>query len=360
MKGYTMQTDTLLGHLALSFSEHPENLATRALGFILQRSANAQNAVARLLRQCGVIVPDGLVYRNQSVGDDDTIPDLVGVDEKGRECVIVEAKFWAGLTENQPCGYLKRLPQESPAALVFVAPARRAEPLWAELVGRCTQQIQQAGETPMPGVKSARLAAQHRLLLISWKTLLTFVAADLDAAGDLGTASDVRQLDGLCDRMDSDAFLPVRPEEFAPEIPRRIRHLIQLVDVAAQSAVAAGFASKKTEKGSLRRSARDGSYGTYMLFGDVGVCLWISYKWWANLYPTPLWLEVFGKDWSNGGLLRGKLPDFEYAVPPRLFFSGGGNPLVPLTIPFGKEKDEVLKELVDQLRTIAERLTQPD
>ena len=125
-------------------------------------------------------------------------------------------------------------------------------------------------------------------------------------------------------------------------------------------AIAEGFASKKTPKGALRRSARRSSYGTFMLFGDIGVCLRLSYKWWASLYSTPLWLEVCGKDWRNGSCLKGKLAEFENAVPSRLFFSSNDRPLIPLTIPCGAEKEGVLKALVKQLRKVAESVTQPD
>ena len=46
----------------------------------------------------------------------------------------MEAKFWAGLTENQPNAYLARLPlDERPAVLLFVAPEARLETLWPEL-----------------------------------------------------------------------------------------------------------------------------------------------------------------------------------------------------------------------------------
>ena len=275
--------------------------------------------------------------------------------------MVIEAKFWAGLTENQPCAYLKRLPDGMPAVLMFVAPALRADSLWADLLDRCKDQREQVNEPPLPGVKSARLNANHQLLLTSWKTLLAFILADLDAAGDLGTAADVRQLDGLCDRMDADAFLPFRPDDFGPDVPRLIRQLGQLVDEVSALAVAAGFASKKTPTGSSRkRKGLHGSYGIHLLFGDVSVRLWLALKPWAKFYETPLWLEVYGRKRKSDGTFRGKLSDFEKHVPTRLFFSGGDNPLIPLIIPCGEDKDAVLKSLVEQLEIIAQKVTAPD
>ena len=47
--------------------------------------------------------------------------------------MLIEAKFRAGLTDNQPMAYLKRLPANTPSALLFVAPAARLTTLWNEL-----------------------------------------------------------------------------------------------------------------------------------------------------------------------------------------------------------------------------------
>lgn len=46
------------------------------------------------------------------------------------ERLLVELKFWAGLTDNQPVAYLKKLPTDCHSALLEVAPARRIESLW--------------------------------------------------------------------------------------------------------------------------------------------------------------------------------------------------------------------------------------
>ena len=62
-----------------------------------------------ILRGCGIDLAESLHFRTQVTGDDATRPDLVGKDQAGREVLLIEAKFWAGLTENQPVSYLERL-----------------------------------------------------------------------------------------------------------------------------------------------------------------------------------------------------------------------------------------------------------
>lgn len=55
-------------------------------------------------------------------------PRLVGFEADRRRVLIVEAKFWAGLTENQPVAYLGQLPQAAPGKPLFVAPGREWRP----------------------------------------------------------------------------------------------------------------------------------------------------------------------------------------------------------------------------------------
>ncbi len=132
-----MQHDSLFGHLTGMFSSHPENVATEALNYILNHSSVAQRAFLQFVAQANVELPDTLLFRTQAVGDDDAIPDLVGTDSEARQVFLIEAKFWAGLTDNQPVTYLKRLPSQADGLLLFIAPALRFDTLWTELLRRC-------------------------------------------------------------------------------------------------------------------------------------------------------------------------------------------------------------------------------
>ncbi len=124
---------TLLAKLAPMFVAQTENVAVEALGHILSGSEAARRALSDVVRAGGAEVGQIVQVRTQATGQEGARPDLAGFDERGDERVLIEAKFWAGLTENQPVSYLERLPDEQPSALLFVAPAARVEPLWAEL-----------------------------------------------------------------------------------------------------------------------------------------------------------------------------------------------------------------------------------
>lgn len=117
---------SLLAHLAGALSNQTELVATKALAYILARSDAARFALAELLRTGGADV--GAMHRvaDEVVGEGRERVDLVAYDQQGAERVLIEAKFWAGLTENQPGTYLRRLPSDGrPAVLLFIAPELR-------------------------------------------------------------------------------------------------------------------------------------------------------------------------------------------------------------------------------------------
>lgn len=98
----SQQRQTLFGYLATRFRSHPENLATESLCYVLRQSPVARQAFTQYIAQPPVWFEQKLVFQAQAAGKDGAIPDLVGTDQEGRKVLIGEAKFWAGLTDNQP------------------------------------------------------------------------------------------------------------------------------------------------------------------------------------------------------------------------------------------------------------------
>ena len=133
--GYTpprvTNDSSLLAHLSSRFTERTEDIAVEALGYILSTSEAARTGLLSILRSGGANVEELSRIDTQIGGKEGERPDLVGWDESGVERLLIEAKFWAGLTDNQPNAYLKRLPPNG--TLLFVAPEARVETLWPEL-----------------------------------------------------------------------------------------------------------------------------------------------------------------------------------------------------------------------------------
>ena len=330
---------TLLAKLAPLFGAQTENLAVEALGHILSGSKPARRAVSDVLRAGGADIGQVVQVRTQATGKDGARPDLVGFDERGAERLLIEAKFWAGLTRNQPVTYLKRLASDGgdPCALLFVAPVARQEPLWNELfrlaggVGRLPIRREDATE-----LRSAEVDDSTFLVLTSWGNLLHRMAAQVGAAGESHTETDIRQLQGLAEQQDDEAFLPLRPEEFGPEFPRRLRNLRGLVDDATDRAREKEIVGTE----GMRVTPQVDGYGRYVRMGDQTPWFGIHYGLWAGTRPTPLWLCFSGGAPES---LKGR-------DDPQVFYGRD----VPIYLPVGKEYDAVLDAVVKRLKAIGE------
>lgn len=338
---------TLFAHLALQFGSHPENLATEALGYVLQRTPTARHALRDLLRGLGSSIEEELAYATQATGDDDARPDLVGRNSVGAEPLVIEVKFWAGLTENQPLAYLDRLPEGG--TLLFVAPAARGALLWAELRRRCVGAGRDFTDESRSGAHIASTGGR-RLVSLSWRHLLAAIRVQLEAQNERAAVEDIAQLEGLCDRMDSTAFLPLSPEELTSSVYRRVVELGKIVDDVTIALVAKGLASTK----SLRTSAFNGVYGRYLALRGTPCLLSCDTRNWVKLAPTPLWLSVFGPKWSKSdpAAAHRALAPLEAEHPKTVFEGEDGFPAVALFVPTGAERDTVIQQVIEQIASV--------
>ena len=193
----------------------------------------------RSLRVVGATLPGDLHFRTQAAGVNQAIPDLVGEDPQRRQRLIIEAKFWAGLTDAQPCAYLRRIEAQGDGTLAFVVPeSRRADTVWQELVRRCAADGIPLAEAPtVAGARYTAVGFGGGLALVSWRALLANLLSELESAGEVLVASDLRQLQSLCAREEADAFLPLTSDELTGDAPRRVQqfsepHLVEPLGVA--------------------------------------------------------------------------------------------------------------------------------
>jgi hypothetical protein len=307
-----MQHQSLFGHLATKFGEHPENLATESLNYILNRSVVAKKAFSQLIEQTGVRLRGKLNFQTQAGGDDNAVPDLVGTDIEGKQTVITEVKFWAGLTDKQPIVYLNRLPRNTGGILLFIAPAKRSPILWSELLRRCQDSGLAVGRERSihNEFTAANVIPKHVLAVVSWRSVLLVILAAVESEAQTEIAADIRQLLGLCERMDDNAFLPLRSEELTPQIGARVIQFSQLVNDVTDRAVRKGIASVTN----LHRASGAGWSGRYMKIHGQGCCLYFDASAWSHLRETPIWFSVKGiKDgkWEFNPLLKDSLSKLE-------------------------------------------------
>ncbi len=180
---------TLFAHIAPRLTDRIEDVAVEALGFILSNSPAARRALAETVRLGGAVVGSIDRVQTQVTDEKGARPDLVGFDDKSAKCVLIEAKFWAGLTPNQPNQYLEQLPGGRPAALLFVAPAKRIPMLWPKLHQRANEKFIVTITSGSGDLRAAVVdSREHRLLLTSWAALLDRMAERAKKAGDTAVA----------------------------------------------------------------------------------------------------------------------------------------------------------------------------
>lgn len=340
---------TLFAHLATQFAPSSENIAIEALGFILSRSQAARRAFTRLAETGGLSLPTDLTFDTQAVADDAARPDIEGHGPDLRRYVVCECKFWAGLTINQPITYAQRLPVDVEGALMFVVPSARFASLWRELTRRLVDggyEVSPRRET-LPELWVARFGAGHSFLLVSWRAVLVAIQREMEAEHETERLEDVRQLAGLCDRMDKEAFLPFRSEELTDtQMASRYHQLGQIVnDVADALLLHEGFDRRGlTPGGSL------GFYGRYLRYHDTVFNLTFDSIMWSSHHHSPLWVR-FDNNAPPGvldALRRGKFASTAHPIA----IDQTRRVFVPIFIPPGSERPDITASLVEQTLAI--------
>ena len=353
----TAQTQTLLAKLAPKFRTNPEDLAVEALGHILSESKSALRTLSNVIEEGGANVGEIDLIRTQATGKEGERPDLAGRSRDGRERVLIEAKFWAGLTGNQPVAYLERLPSNMPSALLFVAPAARIETLWNELqrsVARSQSGITLAQGSEVKELRSANAGGSRYLLLTSWQALLGRMATQAAAASEWRAEKDIEQLRGLAAQQDDEAFLPLRREELGPDFPRRMIGLRRLINEAIDRAINAKFASKEDRKVVNQESG----YGQYVrLAAEARPWLGFNFNAWVSYGETPLWLCFWYGDLEQ---VHRALEPLRQKSPSEIFYRPNHSVVVPVELPVGVEYDEVRDAVVKRLKEVADLIRAAD
>ncbi len=341
-----MSTDTtLFAHIAPWLTDRIEDVAVEALGYILSNSPAARRALSDTLKEGKMEV--GLIDRVETweTGAEGEIPDLVCFDNKGQKQVLIEAKFWADLTKNQPNQYLKQLledRQDGPVALLFVAPKARLDLLWPELCERAKRKFRLTNILNSGPVRSATIRSNsHHLQLTSWATLLESMEKAACGVDDNVAAADIRQLRGLTDRMDGDAYLPLRPDDLRSKSAMYMLDVAQLVDDATNHARQNFWINTEGVKATPQRRG----YGRFVYIGGVGTWFGIHTEGWARKRDTPLWLSFHKNNYER--LKRAKLDGDCIEIE--------GRHCIPILMPDAENYRQVLNSVVSRLGEFAKR-----
>ena len=336
------ESDTLLAYLVSRFPGNTENIATEALRHIFDQSDASIEALNDVV-QSGVrgIEPIQTVS-TQVVHADGTIPDIVGFDENGKERALVEVKFWAGLTANQPNGYLNRLPDDGPAVLVFLAPEDRVLSLWRQLRNRVSGKQMEWVDIDAER-KCVRVGnTQRHLMVVSWGGLLDSMAArSRDDGSQPHIEAEIRQLRSLAKFADAGAIKPIsKGEEFGADSEARKRQYKRLIDAATERGIRQGWVDRK----GLRATPRSYGYGRYIrLLGNM-VWFGVNVNQFERTGRAPLWVDC---QWYSSQF---KAANFSEE------FQLQDNSWLPVELKRDVEYPEMLEGVVDSLKHIADAI----
>src|ERR1035437_3517853 len=130
----------LIAYIAESNQIAQENLATELLAELLRSPLSEHSFRSFLLLRFGIALPDLYRVETQKGGiESRCIPDLWIRDAQGNAFVIIDSKFYAGFTHNQPNSYIDEV--ISGGLLLFVVPDKRSSAAFTELCTRCNAEI---------------------------------------------------------------------------------------------------------------------------------------------------------------------------------------------------------------------------
>ena len=337
---------SLMAHLVPRLTPQVENAATEALAFILKWSDGTMQALNDLLREGGFDIEPVVRVRTQVTFPDGSLPDMAGYDKSNRLRLVVEAKFWHSLSEDQTVGYGQLLDQPGPATLLLIAPEPRLPTLWAEIHRQMEQHSRLEPIESRSGMRRAKVLwteprdTELHLLLVSWVRLLDRIE---DASEDDGVNSDIRQLRGLAQSLGDKGFLPIRSDELSPTLARRMLWYNQLVDDAVWSK---GIHDGWIDSSNTRARSQRHGYGTYFRLSESNIDFWfgINHERWSGSGDTPLWLNC---QWVNR-------PEFNSDEVGRQLNVQFQDDWLPIHLKTGVEYDEVLDDVASQLKKIDE------
>ncbi len=340
-----MSDDTLLAHLNRRLGHGSENLATEALEYIL-RHRQVADAFERHLRQVAPNLPHLVRYQTQVSGSDDTgIRDLIGKTESNTNPFVLEVKFGAPLTPNQPVTYLNALTQcDEPSLLLFLVPSTNVSGLWPRLLRRCAEadlqlELHDGAAGPTATIDRATMA------ITTWSRLLDDLSGIPLSTDNAQVLSEITQLRGLCAREDREGFTPFGHAFLEGDTGRHLINLEALITEAVDVLHQEGKANARGPK----RSAGHRWFGKQFSLAGREARLYVNYTQWGVLADTPLWLRLFpDKSDPHVASALGPLRDSK----PQLLFDWDGVPRIAVFLPPDGDREECLEAIVEAVRQV--------
>ena len=347
---------TVLAHVAWMLRGSFEDLAVEALGYILNRSKTATQALEEVLRDGGTEVSPFRFVQTQAVEETGATPDLACFDRYGEKHVLIEAKFDARLTKNQPIQYLRHLPCDKPSVLLVVAPERRLKSLWAEMTEllREMDDFTISEEIAAEGLRAASVSDSSSLMLVTWEHLLHRLATRAGEKSETDTLRSIAELQGVVEYEVLNAW-QTPSSDWAELAELDVKHFRELIDGAIRNASHEGWA--RTEGFSTGGGAT--GYVRYFAIGQVSVWLGYDLRMWETC-GGPLWFGFQESAQRNIGTVRESLRGLSAKRPQNYLHDvpawSQKRDYIRIEMPGKVELPYALEALLVQLREIADAL----
>ena len=346
---------SVLAHVISNSKLQDEPASTQALAFILNQDVALVSAIVRMLQ---IEFDPGQVFAEEV--EKGSRVDLTIYDFERKERILIENKFWAGLTDSQPIEYIDKLPSEQ-SALVFIVPEKRRRTIWGELRNRCESEGRYFEENPGEvAIFRAKVIEKNsiskNLLVTSWKHTLSQLLKQANSVKNKQVKRDILQLQGLTEKMDDDAFLPLRASELSDQqIARRIKNYVNLISEIVKELQDKKIAETESRSGSFNELY----FGQYLiLHGRFKVWLGLHFEYWKVRGKTPLWLTFESRKDNNGDWRDVDYKCIERILNDRMIEKERNYLFKPILLKVGSEQENVVSDAVSSIVDIAEKLNQ--
>lgn len=293
-----MSQTSLLAHLYPYFKGSQEDVATSSLGYILSSNEHINRAFTNhISKTLQTPIKEAYQYKCQAVGKNNERPDMAGYDTNGDEKILCESKFYAALTINQPNSYLKRLIEEKGIGLMFICPEVRKKGLWQEILSFANEEF----ECNIISDFCVEVNGSIRLGITTWKDALNALE-QVALSNAVNCVPDIKQLQGYCEQLDSEAFIPFNAEDFGINVAMKAERPFRLLDALVEA-----LKNEPKHEVSLKNLMASPFWSGYRRYIRIdGFCVNLEYdtnKWKkSDNKNTPFWISInkeINKKWCQ-------------------------------------------------------------
>lgn len=333
--------NSLLAHLYPYIKGSQEDVATYSLQYLLSQSDKLNSAFTKMVAEkMNIELENKMQYLCQVTGESEERerPDMVGKNSDGNEAILFEMKFYASLTHNQPNTYLKRLKKNNGKGLLFVCPEIRKTSLWGEIKERCNDENLLVVNEFCVETKGIKLA------ITTWKEIIDRLK-DVAMSNDTDFMSDLSQLEGYCNKMDSDAFIPFSADDLSAKAAIKEERYYEVIDEVVE--LLKSETSYNCSKGGNSNAYRTG-YSARVIVNNYNLELLYDRNMWKNpeTVETPFWVAISDENRKQTERILNKVKAF----PERKWDDSVWNwTYLALEAPQKLTKAEVCEELKTQI-----------